>query len=52
MYNMGHNAMYDHYYLSTQPKFDHLVTRLTDTDKWVTDFVKVSDNFKFGPSNP
>lgn len=52
MYNMGHNAMYDRYYLSTRPKFDHLVSRLTNIDKWVIDFVKVFDNFEFGPSNP
>lgn len=49
MYNMGHNAMYGCYYLSTRPEFNHPVSPLTDMDKWVMEFVKVSSNFEFRP---
>jgi hypothetical protein len=49
MYNVGHNASYARYYFSTRPGFDHIVSRLADSDKWGNDYVKVSGNFEFGP---
>ncbi|KAH7848100.1 hypothetical protein Vadar_033797 [Vaccinium darrowii] len=51
MYNMGHNLSHSRYFFSTRLGFDHVVSRLTDTDKWVVEHVKVSDNFEFGPTD-
>jgi len=49
MYQVGRNAQYDRYYLFTVTGFDHLISRLYDTEKWANVYVKVSGRFEYGP---
>lgn len=52
MYQVSKNPSHGRYYLAMQPWFDHLVRWLYDTEKWANVFVKVFDNFEWGPVYP
>lgn len=48
-YQLGKNASYGRYYLSSRSEFDALlIEMLPDSDAWVNTYVVVSGNFMFG----